>query len=102
VALAGLAESSARYDGHGLLLEQRFGESVAGEPRGGDLREGVESAERLKGPQADGVEAVDYQAPAGVVLGDHALDIGLAGLERLESRVLGNRWSAHDQRTGGP
>src|ERR1035437_5104305 len=48
VAFARLAERGAWHDGHGPLLEQSFGEGLARESCGGDLREGVEGATRLE------------------------------------------------------
>ena len=89
-------ERVARHDRDLLLAQQALGELVRGQAGGRDVREGVEGAARLERGQAGGVEPVDEQPPSAVVLGDHRLHRRLAGLERRQRRVLGDRRRGHD------
>src|SRR5258706_3538854 len=78
VALAGRPEGATRDDGDVFLLEEAPRERLRVESGRGDLRKGVERAERLEGLQAHTVEAVDDQPATAIVLGPHALDLRLA------------------------
>ncbi len=74
-----------------LLGEQPLGERLVVEPGRGDPGEGIEGAARLERLEAKCVEAVDEQAPATVVLGDHPHDVRLALEDGRERGVLGRR-----------
>ena len=55
--------------------------------------EGVEGAPRLDRGQADALQAGHEHAPASVVLGDHALDVSLAVVERATAPHPGRPWA---------
>ncbi len=96
MALSRRTEGASGHDRDVLFLEEPAGERLRVQPRRGDLREGVERAERFECVEAHRVEAVHDEAPAPVVFGPHALDLGLAIDEGHERGVLGDGRRRHD------
>ena len=85
-ALAAQAKRIARHHRHVLFLQQPVGKGVIIQPGDAHLGEGVESAVRLKGWQADLVQLHHDQLAAAVVFLHHPFHVFLAVAQRLEGR----------------